>query len=117
MEERRIMKRWSFDLLTFVESETNNHKGSNASGMDEPDFTGYVVAKNISSGGLFFETEKLLELNTKVKIELILPAQYLISKDKRKSLIKVKGRIVRIEEDGVAVKFDEANKIHSLFEK
>lgn len=56
-----------------------------------------AVAKNLSSQGLFFETDEMLPLGSKIKMRLVVP--YL---DKE---INVDARIVRIEEIEAGTKF------------
>ena len=115
-KDRRAMKRYNFDLLTFVESETNHNEKFEDNGIIDPDFMGYLIAKNISAGGAFLNTETIFDLNTRVNIELILPLEYKITNTQKLSLTKVKGRVVRVEENGIAVKFDDGYTILSLLQ-
>ena len=60
-------------------------------------FRDYI--KDISSGGLFIETETALFLNQELVITFFLP-------DSPKP-VKIKGKVVRAEAKGFGIKFDE----------
>ena len=55
--------------------------------------------KNISAGGLFIETETPLFVNQELITTFFLPGV--------KDPIKIKGKVVRTDSKGIAVKFDE----------
>ena len=70
------------------------------------DGTGRDLCRNISKGGLFFETGEFKnQLHVGQDILLNIP-----SKD-RKKLLKIMGEIVRIEAFGVGVKFKKMYKM------
>jgi len=73
-----------------------------------------LLTKNVCSGGAYFHTTKPLPENTQVKIDLILPLDKLKTlKDERKhALIKVTGKVLRSEQEGMAVCFEKDYQIH-----
>ena len=74
-----------------------------------------LVTSDICSGGAFVETHQRLPVGTEVKIDLILPLDELkkeLEKLKgRKTLIKVSGAVIRSNERGLAICFDERFRI------
>ncbi len=57
---------------------------------------------NICEGGAFFNTNQALPIGTYVDINLRLPFN-----KKRGTQLKLKGSVIRIEESGMAVRFDK----------
>ena len=55
-----------------------------------------------------------MPLGTKVKIEVTLPLDDERKEKKKGSLIKVSGKVIRINEKGMAITFDENYKILPL---
>lgn len=85
-----------------------------------------TVAANISSGGAFLETVRPLPLSSKVQVEFlvsldelkklkfILPMQTLKSLKSDQVWIKTTGIVIRSDEHGVAVIFDQNYQISPL---
>jgi hypothetical protein len=73
-----------------------------------------LLTKNVCSGGAYFHTTKPLPKNTQIKIDLVLPLDKLKAlKDEWKhALIKVTGKVLRSEPEGMAICFDEDYQIH-----
>lgn len=65
-----------------------------------------LSTKNLSSGGAFFPAEDSLRIGQDVNIDLFLPLEYLRSLGGKTVLIKAAGKVVRKENEGVAVAFD-----------
>ena len=102
MEDKRAYKRFDLKVpgrLGIAESERTDEQ--------EVDLT----TINISAGGAFLDTSVLLPEGTRVKMDFIL------SIDKLKELmdshcrIKVQGEVIRSDESGIAVRFDEDYEI------
>lgn len=67
--------------------------------------TGVVIegkTEDISLNGLLFKTERGLPIDTEVKIRLLL-----YTNEKTNDSLSLKGKVVRIDEKGVAIKFNE----------
>ena len=103
MKNRRSLERYNLNLLSFVKSE----KLEPASERPK-----YMIASNICSGGVFLKTDKPMPLNTRVHVDffLIIKNQVLESK-KKMSLVEITGRVIRLQDDGMAVKFDRNYRI------
>ena len=102
MEDKRAYER--FDLKVPARLGV---LGSNYGEADEVSLT----TVNICAGGAFFITEAPLPQGTRVKMDFVL------SIDKLKELldshcrIKVQGEVIRTDESGIAVRFDEEYEI------
>lgn len=73
-----------------------------------------LLTENVCAGGAYFHTTKPLPESTPVKIDLVLPLDKLKAlKDEWKhALIKVTGKVLRSEPEGMAVCFDKDYQIH-----
>ena len=73
-----------------------------------------LLTENVCAGGAYFHTTKPLPESTPVKIDLVLPLDKLKTlKDEWKhALIKVTGKVLRSEPEGMAICFDEDYQIH-----
>ena len=60
-----------------------------------------LYTRDISSDGAFLYTDHPLPLDSSVELTLMLPVG-----EVSKSKIKVDGRVIRAEQDGIAVRFD-----------
>lgn len=58
--------------------------------------------RNINEGGVFIETEKPLGLDEQVQLQFHLPAGA--------EPVKVSGRVVRVEQTGMGIEFDELDR-------
>jgi len=78
-----------------------------------------LLTSDISSGGAFFHTTKPLAEGTDVKIDLILPIAGLCKKldegrgrgGYQSAFIKISGKVLRAESEGMAIAFDEDYEI------
>ena len=95
MKERREFERFDLELPARVEVETPGQR-------TEP-FS--LKTSNISAGGAFFPTAKPPSEDTKVQLNLILVVEKLKKLTGSQCHIKVKGTVVRSEEDGMAIRF------------
>lgn len=68
-----------------------------------------LLTSNMCSGGAYFHTTKPLPEGTQVKIDLVLQLDRLKSLKEayRQAYIKVTGRVLRSESEGMAICFDE----------
>ena len=103
MKERREFERFDLELPARVEVETPGQR-------TEP-FS--LKTSNISAGGVFFPTAKPPSEDTKVQLNLILVVEKLKKLTGSQCHIKVKGTVVRSEEDGMAIRFQRDYDITS----
>ena len=99
MTEKRRLER--FDLHIPATVETLN-----------PDYQEKItnlLTTNICSGGAYFHIIQPLPQGTQVKIDLVLPLDKLrkLKKEHRKVYIRVTGKVLRSESEGMAICFDE----------
>jgi len=73
----------------------------------------HLLTTNICSGGAYFHTNQPLPEGTKVKLDLVLPLDKLrkLKKEHKKALIKVTGKVLRTESEGMAICFDRDYRI------
>jgi hypothetical protein len=81
----------------------------------------YMMASNISAGGIFLMTDVLLPVDTNVHVGVFLPTQNPLNtpstKDKIVSLVQTTGRVIRHEDAGMAVRFGKKYRISPLLKK
>lgn len=73
-----------------------------------------LLTSDVCAGGAFFETNQPLPLGTEVSIDLVLPLDELKKLQAGKAHIKLSGAVIRIEERGMAICFEEGFKIRPL---
>jgi len=73
-----------------------------------------LLTRDISAGGAFFYTDQPLPLGTEVKIDLVLPLNELKKLESNKALIKVTGTVIRCEDTGMAVCFNQDYQLSPL---
>jgi len=103
MVERRRLER--FDLVLPAEIEfINEHREERMINL---------LTTNICSGGAYFYTNQPLPEGTQVKIDLVLPLDKLrkLKKEHKKAFIKVTGKVLRTESEGMAICFDKDYQI------
>jgi len=112
-EERRIQQRFSLDLQAKLRLEGK-------SAVEE------TTAANISSGGAFIRTslkpqlaskvyiEFLVEFNDLKNLRFILSAQSLKSLSGKKVWVNASGIVIRIEDNGIGIIFDQDYQLSPL---
>jgi len=70
--------------------------------------------KEISSVGAFFEIDQPIQVGAEVEIELVLSLEKLKQLQGKHARIKISGLVVRADEKGMAVCFDEDYEISPL---
>ena len=103
MKERRQLER--FDLRLPAEIEVV----SRVPGVEKEVLS--LETANICSGGAFFHTLSPLHRGTQIKIDMRLNFRRLRDIEKRRPLIKVKGSVLRSEPTGMAIRFENINRI------
>lgn len=103
MVEKRRLERFDLVLPAAIEFINEHH--------DERMIN--LLTTNICSGGAYFYTNQPLPEGTQVKIDLVLPLDKLrkLKKEHKKAFIKVTGKVLRTESEGMAICFDKDYKI------
>jgi hypothetical protein len=99
IKEKRTLQRFDLEIPAKIESTT--------SGQEKRLLN--LLTSNICSGGAFFHTTQPLPEGTQVKIDLVLPLDKLkqLKDDCKQAYIKVTGRVLRSESEGMAILFDK----------
>jgi hypothetical protein len=106
MTERRKLERFDLCLPATIEMVTK--------GEEKEKVTPHLTTKNICSGGAYFHAGQPLLQGTEVKIRLLLALDKLIRLGGNRAFIKVKGRVLRTEPTGMAIRFYEDHQIVPL---
>jgi hypothetical protein len=75
-----------------------------------------VMTSNICAGGTFLLTRQPLRIGAKLYFEAVLPLSRKNS-ERKNSLIKTSGVVIRTEEEGMALRFDDEYEILPLPER
>ena len=70
-----------------------------------------LQTRDICAGGAFFQTNVPLPVGTRVDLDLTLPLDELKKLQGKRARIVVTGAVVRCQEDGIAVCFEDNYKI------
>ena len=105
MKEKRKIERFDLHLETFW----------NVLNKGIVDKTPMLLTRNISSEGAYLTTNNPLPVGTNMDLNFFLSQQGL-SKDSKDKKIKIwtRGKVIRTEEGGMAVRFEEQSKVSQL---
>jgi len=103
MVERRRLERFDLVLPAAIELSNEHYEERMIN----------LLTTNVCSGGAYFHTNQPLPEGTKVKLDLVLPLEKLkkIKAEHKKVLIKVTGKVLRTESEGMAICFDRDYRI------
>jgi hypothetical protein len=75
-----------------------------------------LMTRDVCSDGAYFKTAHTLPIGTEMEINLVLPIDKLkaIPVNCEKVMVRLSGKVLRIESDGVGVCFDETFDIRPL---
>ena len=106
MEERRKLERFDLQAPARILVELGAGKKT------ELDLT----TKDVSSGGAFIYSDQPLPEGATVRIELFISLAMLqkLAGETGTAKVKVKGTVIRVTEDGAAIRFDSKYKITAL---
>jgi hypothetical protein len=102
MIEKRRVRRFDLKLKACVRA---------AADAAEPAEAFELTTRDISTGGAFLYTSTPLTVGTAVDVHLILAPEREKSQGMKKAWVQVSGSVLRIDEDGMAVCFDDDSKI------
>ena len=103
MTDKRGLERFDLHIPAAIEFLTSDQKEKMLN----------LLTTNICSGGAYFYSPQPLPEGTQVKIDLVLPLDKLkkLKKEHKKAYIKVTGKVLRTESEGMAICFDEDYQI------
>ena len=103
MIEKRRLERFDLHIPATIEFLNLDHKEKIHN----------FLTTNICSGGAYFHTTQPLPQGTQVKIDLVLPLDKLrkLKKEHKQAYIKVTGKVLRSESEGMDICFDEDYQI------
>ena len=105
MKEKRKVERFDLQTETIVNVQ-------NEAIMDKIPI---LISRDISCSGVFLTTENPLPINTMINLDILLNHHKLSSGSKEKRInISTSGKVVRKDDQGMAVKFDELFKVSHL---
>jgi hypothetical protein len=104
MIEKRMMKRFTLELPASISVRAEDG--------EKPPID--LLTNDVSGSGAFFVTGYPLPVGTEVNIDLVLPLGNQGALERKGSLIKVSGRVVRNHKGGMAICFDGHYKILPL---
>ena len=103
MHEKRSMERFTLELKARVSLRSNDGDREWIN----------VMTSNICAGGAFLRTRQPFRVGVKLYFEAVLPISRRTSKRKN-ALIKTSGVVIRREEVGMALRFDDEYEILPL---
>ncbi len=104
MPDQRKFERFDLEIPARVAAETSSQNSEIFS----------LKTANISSGGAFFPTPKPLPIGKQVRLNLDLGVEKLQKFIGSQCRINVKGTVVRSEETGMAIRFQQNYKIRPI---
>ena len=105
MREKRKIERFDLHLETFW----------NVQNKGIVDKTPVLLTRNISSAGAYLTTTNPLPVGTNMDLKFFL-SQPKLSNESKDQKIKIwtRGKVIRTEEGGMAVEFEEQSKVSQL---
>jgi len=76
-----------------------------------------LITSDVCAGGAYFQTDRPLPVGTELNVEIVLPLDELKKIEGKKAHIKVSGSVIRINEQGMAIRFEPDFVIQPLAEK
>jgi len=98
--EKRLVERFDLNLEAYV-LVAGESPGTQASRL---------TTRDVSMNGAYLLTQKPLPIGTKVNVDVILSLGGLPPSETQKALIKASGAVLRTDDEGMAIRFDENSK-------
>lgn len=95
--EKRKMERFLLELPTCLIVNNSNRKQE----------TLELQTSNVCAGGAFLKTDEPLSIGTKVRVSMILSLKRLKKFRGEKSLVNILGSVIRTDDKGMVICFDE----------
>ena len=100
---KRQMERFNLSVPAVVTQKDSRRPGSEMSSV--------YKTRNVCAGGAFVVTDDPMQIDTEVDVNIRLAFFAGNPTHERHSNIRVSGRIIRIEPDGMAIQFDDKYQI------
>lgn len=107
MIEKRMVERFDLQLEAFVSSPGSASQNESES----------LVTRDISMCGAFLKTDTPLPVGSKVCVDMILTLGGQKEQNAQKAWIKASGKVLRTDNEGMAVGFDEQSRILPISKK
>jgi hypothetical protein len=105
--EKRKVERFDLQLEAFVSSP-----GSVSQNQTES-----LITRDLSMCGAFLITDRPLPVGSKVCVDMILTLEGQKKQSAQKAWIKASGKVLRTDDEGMAVGFDDQSRILPLSKK
>jgi c-di-GMP-binding flagellar brake protein YcgR len=108
MEERRRLERFELSTPARVQLE---------SGKGKAEYN--LTTRDVSSGGAFLYSPQPLPEGAKVKMEFLISLETLqkLAGENGTAQVRVKGKVIRSDSNGVAIRFENGYKITAVGSK
>ena len=107
MIEKRAVERFDLQLEAFVSLPGGGSQNESES----------LVTRDISMSGAFLMTDKPLPIGSKVSVDMILTLEGRTKQSAQQAWIKASGKVLRTDNEGMAVGFDNQSRILPLSKK
>ena len=104
MSDNRLMQRFQIAIPAHIKPQSGP---AAEKGID-------LFSRDVCSGGAFFPTTEPLEVGTRVLVRMLLLPHHTAAPTGKTAEISLAGTILRIETEGMAVRFDSSYKISSV---
>jgi hypothetical protein len=102
--EKRKMQRFAIAIPSIVWPQKDDDDGAPLS----------LVSRDVSAAGAFFLTSTLLDVGTRVRVVMLLELGDGDQQAAGKAQVTLSGTITRVEEKGMAVRFEKRYKISAV---
>ncbi len=107
VKEKRKMERFELKVFSKIQVESGRHNTD----------TIELNTENICSNGAYFKTSKPLPVGTSVSLTMKLKVNSKLKSTINLMAIEVSGKVIRSENDGMAIRFDNGYKMMPLGNK
>jgi hypothetical protein len=105
--EKRKVERFDLELEAFV----------SLPGETDPSDMGNLVTRDVSMNGVYLVTDAPLPVGSKVNVDMILTLGGRKKQNAQQAWIKASGKVLRTDNQGMAVSFDDQSRILPLPQK
>jgi len=101
--ENRKMERFSLDLAGLLSINGKGEEGLRK-----------LQTIDICAGGALLQTSETVPLGTEISVDLVLPLDRFKEIKTKRALIEVRGKVIRKDNNGMAVSFESRYKISPI---
>jgi hypothetical protein len=105
--EKRNVERFDLELEAFV----------SLPGETDPTDMGNLVTRDVSMSGVFLLTDTPLPVGSKVNVDMVLTLGGKNNQNAQQAWIKASGEVLRTDNQGMAVSFNDQSRILPLSKK